>query len=157
MSSPFRIFSLLAHVRRPSRIGTMSVVTDGFWLRRGYQAMTFFGTVVAATEGDARQLRKEGSSLLRHEMIHLRQAQSLHDSWLLFYVRYLWYSLLALPQCRRMKGAAYLLNPFEMEAYRHEGDAAYLERCSREGGATEWRRWAALSPMERLRWLESQT
>ena len=149
MRNPFRILLLLTRVRRPSRIAVMDVVTDGLWLRRGYQALTFFGTIVTATEADARLMRQGDSSLARHEMIHLRQAQSTHDSWLIFYLLYVWYYLRALPQNRRMKNAAYLLNPFELEAYRHMDDPAYLERCA-DGGATEWRTFARMSPRETL-------
>jgi len=142
--NPFRILRLLAHVRRPSRIAVMGVFTDGFWLRKGYEAMTFFGTIVTASEGlDSDELR-------RHETIHLRQAQATHDSWLLFYLLYFWYILRALPQNRRMKNAAYYINPFELEAYRHMDDPAYLELCA-EKGATEWRTYARMSPRERLK------
>lgn len=149
MSNPFRIFRLLAHVRRPSRIDTMSVFTDGFWLRKGYEAMTFFGIIVAASETDARHADHD-SSLHRHETIHLRQAQSVHDSWLLFYLLYFWYTLRALPQNRRMKNAAYRINPFELVAYRHMDDPDYVAQC-REKGANEWRTFARMSPRERLR------
>ena len=150
MRSPFRILRLLWRVRRPSRTAMMNVVIDSLWLRRGYQALTFFGTVIVGTEADARLMRQSGNSLTRHEMIHLRQAQSTHDSWLLFYLLYIWYYLRALPQNRRMKNAAYLINPFEIEAYRHMDDPDYLDRCADEG-ATEWRRLAKMSPRERLR------
>ena len=141
--NPFRILRLLAHVRRPSRIASMRVFTDGFWLRRGYEAMTFFGSIVAVPGSPV------SASLVRHETIHLRQAQSTHDSWLLFYLLYFWYYLRALPQNRRMKNAAYRINPFELEAYRHMDDPSYVEQC-KEKGATEWRTFARMSPRERL-------
>jgi hypothetical protein len=122
----------------------MGVFIDSFWLRKGYEAMTFFGTIVTASEGlDSDELR-------RHETIHLRQAQATHDSWLLFYLLYFWYILRALPQNRRMKNAAYYINPFELEAYRHMDDPAYLELCA-EKGATEWRTFARMSSRERLK------
>ena len=127
----------------------MGVFTDGFWLRKGYEAMTFFGTIVAASDDEARLAGLDNSSLRRHETIHLRQAQSTHDSWLLFYLLYFWYILRALPQNRRMKNAAYRINPFELEAYLHMDDPDYLEQC-REKGANEWRVYASMSPRERL-------
>ena len=128
----------------------MPVACDGFWMRKGYSALTFFGTIVAASAADAAAMGREGSNMKRHEMIHLRQAQSTGNSWLLFYLRYGWYYLLALPQNRRMKNAAYLLNPFELEAYLNEHDPAYLDRC-KEKGATQWREFAKMTPKERLR------
>ena len=50
-------------------------------------------------------------------MIHLYQARACHDSWLLFYLRYGWYWLMALRYRRHLENAGYRLNPFEMEAY----------------------------------------
>lgn len=150
MKNPFRILKFLAGVRRPSRIADMPVVCDGFWLRKGYTALTFFGTIVAASEGDVAAMSHKGSNIKRHEMIHLRQAQSTHNSWLLFYLHYLWYYLLALPQNRYMRNAAYRLNPFELEAYQNEHDPHYLEQCH-EKGATQWREFARMTPAERRR------
>ena len=48
-----------------------------------------------------------------------------------------------------MKHGAYLLNPFEMEAYRHMNDLHYLDHC--EGGAQEWRRYAKMPLSHRLK------
>lgn len=143
-NSPLRMICALCHVRRPSRIAVMPVMSGGFWLPRGY-AMTLFGIIVTSTRAMAEDKSQQARYLVNHEMIHLRQAQSLHDSWLLFYLRYAWYSMRALPQCRKLRHAAYLLNPFELEAYLHERDLHYLER----GEATEWRRYAQMKPSER--------
>ena len=49
---------------------------------------------------------------------------------------------------RKMKHAAYLLNPFEMEAYGRMYDLSYLKRC--EDGAQEWRVYAKMSMKQRL-------
>ena len=49
---------------------------------------------------------------------------------------------------RKMKHAAYLLNPFEMEAYRRMHDIGYLQRC--DGGAKEWRVYAKMPMNQRL-------
>ena len=75
----------------------MPVVRNSFWLRKGYAALTFFGTVIASTKEDAKEFENKKSTLRNHEMIHLRQAQSTHDSWLLFYLLYIWYSIKLLP------------------------------------------------------------
>ena len=148
MKNPFHILKFLAGVKRPDRIADMPVACDGFWLRKGYRAVTFFGTIVAASAGDVAAMGREDSSMKRHEMIHLRQAQSTGNSWLLFYLLYGWFYLLALPQNRYMRNAAYLLNPFELEAYQHEQDPHYLEQC-KEKGATLWREYARMTPKER--------
>lgn len=147
MKNPLRLPLLMLRSRRPSRIKEMGVVCDDFWLRRGYDALTFFGTVVAATPEMAASMQGKQNRLKNHETIHLRQAQDTHDSWLCFYALYLWYYLKALPMNRRLKNAAYVLNPFELEAYRHMNDLDYTNdpRCG-----TEWRRYARMKPRERL-------
>lgn len=129
----------------------MPVVKNNFWLRPGYEALTFFGFIVTPTNREAEAMSSRTSALKRHEMIHLRQAQSTGDSWVRFYFLYIWYYLRALPQNRRMRNAAYLINPFEMEAYRHMGEPDYLDRP-----ATEWRQWAMMKPRERLVLLQSR-
>lgn len=123
----------------------MPAVKDAFWLRRGYAAMTFFGFIVTASQREADRINGAMTDLKRHELIHLRQAQSTGDSWFRFYLLYIWYYLRALPQNRRMKNAAYWLNPFEMEAYAHMYDEGYEQH-----EATEWRQWARMKPRERL-------
>ena len=85
-------------------------------------------------------------ALKNHEMIHLRQAQSCGDSWLRFYLLYIWYWLTGLRMNRKMKHAAYLLNPFEMEAYARMDDLDYLK-----GPATEWRKYAKMKLKDRLK------
>ena len=129
----------------------MPVVKNSFWLRPGYQALTFFGFIVTATQQDAEAMSDRASDLKRHEMIHLRQAQSTGDSWVRFYFLYIWYYLRALPQNRRMRNAAYIINPFEMEAYRHMHEPDYPD-----GPADEWRRWAKMKPRERLALLKNR-
>ena len=137
--------------RRPSRVTEMKAVSERFWLRSNYLALTFFGYIVVHSKEDADRVNAaplSRSSLKRHETIHLRQAQSTHDSWLCFYTLYIWYYLRALPQNRKKRNAAYYLNPFEMEAYEHMYDPAYLEKCSQ--GANGWRVYAKMKPGERL-------
>jgi hypothetical protein len=150
MKNPFRILRFLVRVKRPSRIADMPVSYDDFWIGKGFSALTFFGTIVAASTKDAAAMEREGSSLKRHEMIHLRQAQATGDSWLLFYLLYGWYYLRALRQNRHMHNAAYYINPFELEAYQNEDDQHYLEQCN-EKGATQWRNYAKMSPEERMK------
>ena len=153
VGNPFRLPLLLFRWRRPSRFRDMRVVCDSFWLRRGYDALTFFGTVVTASPEMAQLMEGKSNRLKNHEMIHLRQAQHTHDSWLCFYLLYIWYYLRALPMNRRLENAAYELNPFEMEAYRHMNDLSYL---SNPQCGAEWRSYARMKPSERLKLLASE-
>ena len=59
----------------------------------------------------------------------------------------LWVWLKGLHWSRRMKHAAYLLNPFELEAYRHMHDLGYAERHA--DGTDEWRKYLKMSFEER--------
>ena len=145
----FRVIPILWRAVRPSRVDDMPAVVNTFWLRKGYEGLTFFGTILTPTQQDAELFNSGYSALKNHEMIHLRQAQACGDSWLRFYLLYIWYWLKALPMNRQVKNAAYLLNPFEMEAYREMYDLDYLKRC--EGGAQQWRQYAKMSLEERLR------
>ena len=148
MNNPLSIIRLLFRAVKPSRISDMPAVCDAFWLRRGFTAMTFFGFIVTHSRKEANQINSCYDSLKNHEMIHLRQAQATGDSWLRFYLLYLWYWLRYLPRSRRMKGAAYWLNPFELEAYCHMHDLTYPTRCG-DGGAQEWRKYAKMKYDER--------
>ena len=148
MNNPFSLLRLLLRVTRPSRLTDMKAVRDGFWLRPGYEALTFFGFIVTHSQRDADQLNQHYDEVKNHEMIHLRQAQSCHDSWLLFYLLYIWYWLRGLPFNRRYKNAAYRLNPFEMEAYQHMHDLHYLDDKTIHG-TNGWRQYARMTMEER--------
>ena len=149
MGNPFSILMLLFKCHKPSKIAEMKAVKNGFWLGKNYTAMMFFGHILTHTQKDADRINKNSNSIRRHETIHLRQAQSTHNSWICFYWLYTYYFFRALPQNRHMKGAAYRINPFEMEAYEHMYDAEYIDQCKTEG-AQEWREYAKLKPSERL-------
>ena len=154
MNNPFSILLLLFHVRRPSRLSDMPAKKDAFWIGKSYEALTFFGTVLTHTQEAADHMNSRYDELKNHEMIHLRQARSTHDSWLCFYLLYAWYYLRALPYNRQLKNAAYRLNPFEMEAYAHMNDLDYVRR--RDDGANGWREFARMTVRERLEYYKQR-
>ena len=143
------IFPIMWHAVRPSKVDDMPAVVNSFWLRKGYEGLTFFGTILAPDQAEADRFNNGPSYMKNHEMIHLRQAQSCGDSWLRFYLLYIWYWLRALPMSRKLKHAGYLLNPFELEAYGRMYDSGYLARC--KDGAHEWRRYAKMPLKDRLK------
>ena len=99
LSHPFRMLRIVRFVwkaRRPSTVHDMPAVVDIFWIRSGYEALTFFGTILTHSKGDADAMNRRLTTLKNHEMIHLRQAQSTGDSWWRFYRLYLHY----LDHCR---------------------------------------------------------
>ena len=148
----FRVVPIMWRAVRPSKVVDMPAVVNSFWMRKGFEGLTFFGQILTPSEETAK-LFKLSPAMKNHEMIHLRQAQSCGDSWLRFYLLYIWYWLKALPASRKMKHGAYLLNPFEIEAYRHMNDLNYL--VNRE--ANEWREFAKMSIKERIKLYEQKT
>lgn len=149
MIQMLQIVPLMWRAVRPSKVVDMPAVVNTFWLRKGFEGLTFFGKILTPTQALADEFNAGFNALKNHEMIHLRQAQSCGDSWVRFYLLYLWYWLRALPANRQLRHGAYLLNPFEMEAYRHMNDLHYLDHC--EEGAQEWRRYAQMPLKQRLR------
>ena len=142
-----RVIPIMWRAVRPSKISDMPAVVNTFWLRKGYEGLTFFGHILAPTQELADRFNGSADRALKnHEMIHLRQAQSCGDSWIRFYLLYIWYWLKGLRMNRKMKHAAYLLNPFEMEAYARMDDLDYLK-----GPATEWRKYAKMKLKDRLK------
>ena len=147
MWTMLRVIPIMWRAVRPSKVVDMPAVVNTFWLRKGYEGLTFFGQILAPTQELADRFNGSADRALKnHEMIHLRQAQSCGDSWIRFYLLYIWYWLKGLRMNRQMKHAAYLLNPFEMEAYARMNDLDYLK-----GPATEWRRYAKMPLKERLK------
>ena len=171
-----RVIPIMWRAVRPSRVVDMPAVVNTFWLPKGYEGLTFFGHILAPTQELADRFNSapcvaaspgvaadlQSAALKNHEMIHLRQAQACGDSWLHFYLLYIWYwakNRVSLTFCsggsairRQMKHAAYLLNPFEIEAYARMNDLNYLKGdCKSPATATEWRRYAKMPLKERLR------
>lgn len=158
--------------RKPSKILDMRAIARPWLIRNGYDGLTFFGRIITHSREEAEALNgvagfkvqgqgaknhDSGFKVLKnHEMIHLYQARSCRDSWLLFYLRYGWYwlqtvvGLWRLPKAerRKVRNGSYRLNPFEMEAYRYMHDLHYLD--DKESGTTEWHRYANMSLRERI-------
>ena len=141
-----RVIPIIWRAVRPSKVADMPAVVNSFWLRKGFEGLTFFGTIITPTQAEADIFNSGFSAMKNHEMIHLRQAQSCGDSWLRFYLLYIWYWLRALPANRQLKRGAYLLNPFEMEAYLRMSNLQYLS----DGKAVEWRKFAKMKLRDRL-------
>ena len=145
---PLTIVSLLLRAVRPSRTNDMPAVALPFWIRKGYDGLTSFGHIITHSQEDAEAMNARFDAFKNHEMIHLYQARSTHDSWLCFYARYFVFWLRACRYRKHLKNAGYLLNPFEMEAYAHMHDLDYLS--DKPDGCTGWKAYARLSLDERL-------
>ena len=142
------ILMMMLRAQRPSRQDDMKAVAKPRWIKKGYDGLTFFGHIITHTQKEAEAFDRRFDSFKNHEMIHLYQARTCHDSWLLFYLRYGWYWLCACRYNNHLKNAGYLLNPFELEAYQNMHNLHYLD--DKKNGTNEWRRYAHMSLKERL-------
>ncbi len=147
MANPMAILPLMFQARRPSRMSDMKAVNIPFWIRKGYEGMTFFGTIITHSKQEAEHFNNHWDALKNHEMIHLYQARSTHNSWLCFYWKYLLYWFSACRYRKQLKNAGYLLNPFEMEAYEHMYDLDYLKNGDKTTG---WQKYTKMTLDQRL-------
>ena len=90
MMMVLKVIPIMWRAVRPSRIADMPAVVNTFWLRKGFQGLTFFGHILTPTQAEADLFNAgqaggiHSAAMKNHEMIHLRQAQSCSDSWLRF-------------------------------------------------------------------------
>lgn len=167
MAHALYILKLMLTARRPSHVADMRAVSMPFWLHEGYDALTFFGSIITNSETEAQRYNSleptpDGTAHSQprpskswyhpvkfHETIHLRQAQSTHNCWLLFYWKYFVFWLQARRASRALPNAGYELNPFEMEAYANMYNPYYLDRFP-DGCAVGWKDYARMSLARRF-------
>lgn len=115
-----------------------------WWMRiLPFQAMTVCGTIYVGTDAALGKINKTDgidSTLENHEMIHVRQAWSTSNCWLLFYLTYLCEWLYNLPLIFVDTYAPYKFMPMELEAYRHEYEMDY----NSDEATTGWKKYKTL-------------
>ena len=120
-------------------------------LPSSFKAITLFGTVYCNSDKDVEEINKSDkvdSTLKCHETIHVRQAESIHDSWILFYLVYAWEWICNLPLIFIDAMAPYKLMPLELEAY-HDEDK-YLTEEYPTTVCAKWKKYADV-PL-RIKW-----
>lgn len=132
--------------QRPLSCETLPVRQSRWLPPKGYTAINFFGSMLMRREHyqDWQQHQEDSCNkmLMNHERIHLRQAASVHNSWLCYYAVYVWFFIRNNP-LRYGVIMAYQTNPFELEAYLFEHDFAYAQGAEL---ATRWRDLSAFPP-----------
>ena len=132
---------------KPSKITTVKA-KKAWYLPPKIRALTWMGIVYCKYREDADSINRTSkidSVLKSHETIHVRQAESMHNSWLLFYARYIWEWVVNIPLLTINGWAAYKFMPIEMEAYNHERDYEYANN----GEVTEWKKLEKLTLKEK--------
>lgn len=96
---------------------------------KGYKWLMWCGRMIYRSD-NKEQIRKEKrikkfAVRKNHEKIHLMQASHCGDSWILYYLSYLWKWLKQ--GVISSMSANYYINPYEVEAYANEGNENYCK------------------------------
>ena len=112
---------------KPSKINVLKA-KKALFLFSGFRALTWKGIAYCKKESDIQLINAQdtiNSNFEAHEMTHVKQAESTHNSWFCFYALYLWYWLLNFPLFIYGKFMPYYFIPFELEAMNNETDWKY--------------------------------
>ena len=132
---------------KPSKIKTIKA-KKAWFLLTGFAALTWMGTVYCKRKEDIISLNKTtniDSRLKSHETIHVRQAESMKDSWFFFYIRYVWEWIKNFPLIFININAPYMFMPIEMEAYLKQDNWKYATK----GAVTKWKELEKLTLKEK--------
>lgn len=135
---------------KPSKLTKVVGKKAKFLLPR-FSAITWKGCVYCKRQEDADEINKTpeiDSQLESHETIHIRQAESAHDSWFRFYVRYVWDWIKNLPLIFVNLYAPYKFEAMELEAYLHQDEWDY---CT-HGAVSEWKEFEKIPMKEKRAW-----
>lgn len=136
-------------MKRPSKIKTVKAKYTKL-LPPYFAGITLFGTVYTNSKKLKTQTNASdeiNSNFKSHETIHVRQAQGTHDSWLLFYIIYIWQWICNLPLIFIDLHAPYKFIPIELEAFHNERDWTYVDK----GAAYEWKEFNKLTLKEKYK------
>ena len=122
---------------KPSKIISVTAKKAHFLLS-GFRALTWKGVVYCKRNEDVNSINYSteiNSQLKSHETIHVRQAESTHDSWFMFYLRYVWEWICNLPLIFIDLHAPYKFMPMEIEAYLNQDNWDYCQN----GAVYQWK------------------
>lgn len=128
---------------KPSKIKSVSA-KKAWYLPKAFSALTWKGIVYCNHKEDIESINKSeiiDSKLKSHETIHVRQAESMKNSWLRFYARYVWEWICNLPLMLINPYAPYMFMPIEMEAYLHQDEWDYATN----GAVSHWKEFEKLT------------
>lgn len=127
---------------RPSKIKTIKAKRTKLLLP-SFNAITWMGTIYCKKQTDVNSINASeeiDSQLKSHEAIHIRQAQSMKDSWFIFYLRYVWDWICNIPLIFINVHAPYKFIATEIEAYLNQNDFTY----STNGPVYQWKKFEKL-------------
>lgn len=139
-------------MKNPKKTIKLKAKVNKIFCPSGFVAITLFGTVYMRDSNYLQLVNKTDgidSILENHEMIHVKQAVSTHNSWLLFYILYIWKWILNLPLIFINLNAPYRFISFELEAYSNEANYGYQEQIV--NGAYKWKKYDTLTMSEKIK------
>lgn len=131
---------------KPSKFITVKG-KKAWFLLPNFSALTWKGYAYCKTKEDADKINssdKIDSRLESHETIHIRQAESMNDSWFNFYLRYVWEYICNLPLIFINFYAPYKFMPIEIEAYLNQDNWDYCMN----GAVYQWKEFEKLTLKE---------
>lgn len=137
-------------MKRPSKIKVIKAKRVPWLIWGDFAAITLLGVIYTKKQKTSDTVNSTDgfdSVLEVHEMIHVKQAVSLRDSWFLFYLHYICEWLYNLPLLFANFRAPYKFLPLEVEAYANEYSTSYAsqEKCER------WRKYRKIGIVKRFR------
>ena len=113
-------------MKKPSKI-QLATAKKTWWVPASFLYVMLFGTAWCAEQKTADKFNATEDNEDRvHETIHIRQAVSKSDSWLLYYLEYCWEWICNIPLIFVKWYAAYKFMPMEIEAYGRQDEPNYI-------------------------------
>ena len=138
--------SIFIVVMKPSEQTTIRAKVNKFLCPYSFGGIMLFGTLYTREQSHANSVNRSeaiDTTFKCHEMIHVKQAENVKDSWLLYYLLYIWQWICNLPLIFRGLKMPYRFIAFELEAYFNQDEFTYP--LSQEGGCALWRKMNNLS------------
>lgn len=135
---------------KPSKIAVLKA-KKAWFLLSGFSALVWKGCVYCRKESTVKIINKSPSvdnKLKSHEMIHVKQAECMKDSWNRFYIKYLWDWLCNLPLIIVHIKAPYYFIPVEMEAYLNQDNWKYYSNSVTE----QWKAFGKIHLRDKYRY-----
>lgn len=135
---------------KPSKIKTLKA-KKAWMLPSHFQSITWKGIAYCNSQSDVDSINATDeidSQLKSHETIHIRQAESMHDSWFRFYLRYIWDWIKNFTLIFVNVYAPYKFMAIEMEAYLNQDNWDYCQH----GAVYQWKELEDIKLKERRAW-----
>lgn len=119
----------------------------------GFAAITLFGIIFTRSKGIEANINQDsgfGSVTEYHEWIHIQQAKNTHNSWLLYYLLYIWQWITNLPLVFVSSKAPYKFISYELEAFAFQKEWNYINPNS--NGCDKWRAYNKLTLKKKFKY-----